>query len=460
MLDDQLAALLALAFLPAAATLLLVGFRRPLHVLLPCFAAVVPYGSALAPPGLPPRYASASSLLGYALIAALAWKFVSGRWQVGHLPLAVPVWLLFVAVAGATTFWSLEPQDSAVSFVTMAGIVVLYLLVKLSPVDRDCLVRTERAVLLGGVAGGCYALYQLVFGALPEDLAGTPRFGEELTDPNHLASALTLPVALAAWRVVTAGTRNRRVAYVATVAVLLLAIVLTGSRGGTVAAVLAIAVTVALSPRRATAMVSTGLAVAVLAVPLMLSPSLTPDRLTDTDPTSRTRIWLVGLHSCPDHCLMGSGWSTFGDAYAAELHDVPSADVSGRGQLYLEAHNIWILALVETGVLGFMLMTFGLSLSLREAIRLPAAMRGPPLAAVTALLVTAMLLSNLEFKYFWMVLVYISLVSGQTPQGPTPRGHPRQVTRGRLPGVVAPLVATQRRGPYAPWTERPSVEAE
>jgi hypothetical protein len=67
--------------------------------------------------------------------------------------------------------------------------------------------------------------------------------------------------------------------------------------------------------------------------------------------------------------------------------------------------------MVETGFVGAGLMTLGLLLSAKEALSLPRAVRGPPLAALAALLVTAMLLSNMEFKYFWMVLIYVTLVS-------------------------------------------------
>lgn len=404
-------ALLALVMLPAVAALGIAGFRRPLHVLLPLYAAFVPYGSAIAVPGLNPRYTSVSSLLGYALIAALASKLVTRGWELPRIPLELPVWLLFLGVTGATVFWSLEPRDTTTDFVSFVGVVVMYLLIRLSPVDRSCVRRTEAGILVGGIAGATYALLQLVTGTLPRSEVDGIRFGENLTDPNHLAAALALPLILAAARLATSRGTTRALFMVA-VLMLLLAIVLTASRGGVLAAMLALLVLALTGQRRVVALATGALAVTLIILGLSLTPSAVSERLGSTDSNLRTDIWLVGLHACSDHCLTGSGWGTFSLAYAEKLPQVPNAEASGRGQMFLEPHNIWVLAVIELGVLGVVLMTAGLVLAARTALRLPASRRGPPMAALAALSVAAMLLTSLEFKYFWLVLIYVGLVAG------------------------------------------------
>jgi O-antigen ligase len=401
----------AVAVAPLVLAFLMAGFRRPLHLLLPAFAAFVPYGSSIAIPGLPSRYGSISSLLGIALIAALATKLVSGRWAPPAPPAAVPVWLLFLGVTGMTVFWSLAPSETIQYFVSLVGIVGLYIVLQLSPIDRECLRRTEAALVVGGLAATAYGIFQLATGTLPTDEAGTARFGEDLIDPNHTAAALTLPLAVVVGRLVSGPRRSTRVFSAVAVAMLMAAILLSASRGGVLAGIIVFLTVAAAGHRKAATLAVGAIAAIVLTATFALSTFTLDNRLTSGDPTGRSDIWRVGAHACASYCVIGSGWGTFGLVYAETLPHVPAAEVSGRGQEFYAPHNNWLQAMVETGFVGAGLMTLGLLLSAKEALSLPRAVRGPPLAALAALLVTAMLLSNMEFKYFWMVLIYVTLVS-------------------------------------------------
>ncbi len=72
-----------------------------------------------------------------------------------------------------------------------------------------------------------------------------------------------------------------------------------------------------------------------------------------------------------------------------------------------QPHNILLLAAVEAGVVGLVLVVLGLGTALLGALRLPRVMRGPPAAAMLGTLVSSIFLSNLEFKFFWAVLAYV-----------------------------------------------------
>jgi hypothetical protein len=76
------------------------------------------------------------------------------------------------------------------------------------------------------------------------------------------------------------------------------------------------------------------------------------------------------------------------------------------------------------GVLGLLLVVLGLSTALVGALRLPPAMRGPPVAALLGTVVSSFFLSNLEFKFFWAVLAYVAIcttvAAGQERREPTP----------------------------------------
>jgi O-antigen ligase len=127
-----------------------------------------------------------------------------------------------------------------------------------------------------------------------------------------------------------------------------------------------------------------------------------------TSSSGRTDIWRVGLTACDDYCLTGSGWGTFPTVYAETQASVPNAGVLvGEGNY--QPHNVWLLLGVELGVAGLLLFGLALAVTWREASRLTQAHRGPPLAVLAGMLLGLGFLSSIEFKFFWMVLIYVAL---------------------------------------------------
>jgi O-antigen ligase len=136
---------------------------------------------------------------------------------------------------------------------------------------------------------------------------------------------------------------------------------------------------------------------------------LTQREVETTSSSGRTDIWRVGLAACPKYCPVGSGWGTFPDVYAETQASVPDAAVLvGKGGSY-EPHNVWFLAAIELGVPGLLLLALVFVLTFVDAVRLPASLRGPPVAAFVATVFAALFLSNLEFKFFWMAIILVSL---------------------------------------------------
>jgi len=96
--------------------------------------------------------------------------------------------------------------------------------------------------------------------------------------------------------------------------------------------------------------------------------------------------------------------------YERTQSSVRTAKVLRRGTTY-EPHNIFLLLAVEAGVTGLVLLLVGLILTARQAWKLPAQLRAPPLAALAGLVTSGYFLSNFEFKYFWMTLIYVTVVN-------------------------------------------------
>ena len=407
--------LLALAVAPLALAAVVVLVRRPLTVALPAFAATLPFGGLLSVGSS--RFTTLSSLLGLVLVIGLLIHLAVGERAAGPMSPTVPLWLLFVGAAGATTLWSLDGSTTAVGFVLLGSLAAIYVLVSLSRIDGRTLRRTENGLLLGGAAVTCYGLAQLLLlGGFPAHVTGgavapAGRFGNDLLGPDNEAVALLLPMLLAAGRAVTHESRRARTGYLALAALMLLGIVMTGSRGGILAAVVS-GLTLALvsHPGRGRLLAYGALGLVAAGVVFLVHPLGIAERTVSTTSSSgRTDIWRVGLAACPQYCPLGAGWETFPVVYAQTQASVPDADVLvGKGGSY-QAHNVILLVAIELGLPGLLLLFAVLGATVADAVRLPVRLRGPPLAALLGTFTAAMFLSNLEFKFFWMALTMVAL---------------------------------------------------
>jgi O-antigen ligase len=404
-----MSALIGLAVLPAVVAFAIIGLRAPMHVLLPAYAGFVYFSSLITVPvGLPYRFDSVSSLLGLALTVALALRLALAGRTHHRLPASVGVWLLLLAVAVVTAVWSVSPEDSFTGLFILASLVVLFVVVALSPVDRRAVRLTETGLLIGGLVASAYGVGQALTGTLPASEEAGPRFGRDLLGANHTAAALILALVVALSRAAAAPTVRARVLTGAGVLLLLLGILLTGSRGGLIGAGVAVLV-LALCGRQRRFYLGFGLLVVTAAVGVvLLQPAGVGERATREGDSGRLDIWKVGAAACQQYCLYGSGWGTFPIVYRETQASVPDAQVLLRHASF-EPHNVWILVGVEAGVTGLVLLLAGMTLAVVEALRLPAAVRGPPLAALAGIFTTGIFLSNFEFKYFWMALIYVTI---------------------------------------------------
>jgi hypothetical protein len=393
---------------PLALLVGVLGLRRPLAVLLPVYAAVVPFGSALGPPsGLPASYTSLSSVLGFALIGALLLGLAKPTARV-HLAGAPAAWLLLLGVVCATSLWTIAPDQTVPGIVALTATIGLYFLLSLSDADWRDVRALERGLVAGGLLASSYGLGQALTGNLPLREEGTPRFGDDLIGANHMAAALMLPLAITVWRAAHDKEKVGRRAHAGMSALLLIGVLLTQSRGGLLALAGVLVCVVVLTPQRGRLLGYAAVIVVVTGSGLLTTPAGIGERQTNAGSSGRSDIWRVGYAACAQYCASGSGWNTFGTVYAQNQTATSSAGV--RRLTAYEAHNVVFLIAVEAGLVALLLFLLAMALTVKAALRLPPGLRGPPVAALAALAVTGMFLSSFEFKYFWLVLMYVALV--------------------------------------------------
>jgi len=406
--------LAVLAALPLLVIALIVGLRAPVRVLLASYALILPIGSSITLPiGVPPPFNTVTTVAGLVVLVGMLGHLMIGRRSARQVLPAVPAWMLFTALAGMSIAWSVDPTQTAKSFLVLVSLLVFYVVAMLMPVEPRDVSRFEEAVIAGGALAGVYGIMLLGTSGLQLTQRDIPRFATaggvgEGTDPNITAATLILPLALALSRALHAKTLGGRLAFGGASGIIGAGIVLTGSRGGMLAALVTLFVVGLTSERRKTAAIVSVAAALVAGITLASAPETLRTRVFQSWSSGRTDIWRTGLAACETYCWSGAGWGTFPTIYQNTLHTDPNT--KGLDRPFV-AHNIYISAALEIGVIGLVLMLFSVGLVARDLIRLPRAVRGPPIAALAGLMVASMFLTTVTFKYFWLVMIYAGLVT-------------------------------------------------
>jgi O-antigen ligase len=423
-----------------------VGVSRP-TLIIPIYAALVPIGGVFGiPVPLPPPFNSLSSLLGGILIlTTILHVLLYGRGRIPSLPVAV--WFVFLSWCAMTAFWAQQPAAAVEELKLAVPFILLMAVVGVLPSGGKDFGVVRVAIVAGGVVIGAYALVLLMSGSALPIHGTTERFSiasaPDQTDPNQLAAALILPLILSldlilwghgprlrprTWKVVGAGGAL----------LISIALIMTGSRGGVIAALTAFVFILIFvwrwhpQARRSVIRLITGVIVTVALlgfasfVAISLSPqgrwasvaSIDPVRRlirTEAGSSGRSDIWTTGAVACRQFCASGAGIGNFQIVYT-ELFAMSGAERNVG--LDRPGHNLYIQVAVETGFVGLALLGLAFAsewMALRSTGDLAPALA----AALVALLVVDAFESFIWFKYFWLLFIVIRLAECPSlPQGP------------------------------------------
>lgn len=292
---------------------------------------------------------------------------VGASWRSGIIVLAA----LLVALYAASMIVASDPELAAFEVAFMAELLLLLVYIAMTTVSREDVLFIVRVLLVGLVIQSALMLAQVVgiVGNLDvlgikakAEYAGDPRVSGTLGSPNPAAAYLGLSMVLALVVLLTASQRKDRWLAVTGLALSLVPMISTQSRGGWIQLVVGIGILVVVGGRR---LPLKRLAVAtVLLMALMLPFSgAVIDRVYRDDKGSagaRMPMNRVALTMIEDNPVLGVGANN----YAVAL---PPYDARGvRGTVYYTVHNKFLLVAAETGAGGFLLYVAFLVAILRE----------------------------------------------------------------------------------------------
>lgn len=318
-----------------------------------------------------------------------------------------------VVWALASSLWAAD-QEVAIASALRLGQGVVLLFVVYSALREPKHLRW----VLGAYVGG--ALVAAAFALISLGSTGSDRLGGTNTNPNELAAAFLPAIMVCAFTFL--GERRPVLRWATSVggSMLLLALLMTGSRGGLVGlAVALVAAVIVAGPSRlkivAAALVIVGIGVVYYAT---YAPQDYVDRLeavSNDGGTGRSDLWEVALVIADDRPVTGVGAGNFPVVEAR--YAVGEVDIA-RIDLVLDktkvVHSIYLSLLSELGVVGlslFLCLVVGAFASIIQALR---RLRGSDwpfqllvrgfLVGVVAIM-TAYTFSTAEYeKQLWLLL--------------------------------------------------------
>jgi O-antigen ligase len=370
--------------------------------------------------------------LGLALLAMV----VSGRirrWRFFHvLALVFVIW----AGVGVLLFHVDELPSKFYTFVQL--FLVLWIIWELAP-SRQQQVNLLLAYVLGAYVASLDTLW-----IFAQEAGSSRRFAS--ADPNNLAMTLALGLPMAWYLGMTHYRAFIRWVCRAYLPLSLLAIALTGSRGGMITSIVALMVIPLAMPRLSPGKLSMAIALLVLSGALAVAyvPETTVERLATTGESvqslsfgGRLRLWKAGMHAFLDRPVLGYGTAAFRHAITPEL-----------GYLAQVAHNSYLSVAVEEGLIGLLLFLAMLFSVLLAVFRLPRLERRYALVLLAALCVAMLPLTWEDQKPVWFIMAALIGMAHAEVNGARMAPEYRAVRRPAA-AVAGSARVGGPRGPFA-----------
>ncbi len=402
---------MALTAALAAPFALYAALKRPLDFPFGLYVLLVPFDNLLHTGG----FGTLTKLLGIVAGGFLLLWIARRRRTAG---VGAPV--LFLAALGvwmlASTLWAIDQQAALEIMPTYAGLMLLYAALAMMPISLDGFRRLLLLVVGGGLCAAAYGVHAFrtdpTFAQESQVMMRlVVQVGQDRIDPNHFADALLFPIAIITMWALRTPRLVAKLACIAGLALLVVAILLSGSREGLTATLLIAAYYFWRSRYRLQLVVAAAGVVAV-AAGVQTSVFLRFASAVQTGGSGRTSIWAVALEAAKHRILQGYGIGNFTqtfDVFYLRVHQPYPYGWNGP------AHNLILHYLVELGIVGLVLMAgffYAQFRSLRDI--------GPSSefydyrlmmeAGLLAIVTVSMTIDLFTYKYAWLVFAMVALL--------------------------------------------------
>ncbi len=400
----------ALAALALAPIGVYVALQWPIESAFALYVFLVPFDNLL---GFG-SFGTMTKLLGMVAGAfLLLWLVRRDSVSLKSSPLRILI--LFALWMLASMLWSIDQKSSLEIIPTYLGLFVLYAVVTMIPISTTQFRMLLLVTLVGGLLAAAYGVHAFYGNpALTQERLDVRRLvitvGQSAIDPNQFANSLLFPFCIAGMWALRARRFIQLVACVAALVLLVVAVMLSGSREGFVGLVL-IAGYYALRSRYRfrLALACTCMAIAVSSIQTSMFVRLAT--AFQTGGSGRTSVWAVALEAAKHRPLQGYGIGAFQAAYDLFYLNTYQPYTNGWDS---PAHNIVAHYLVEMGIVGLALIAIFFWSQFRSlgVVKAGDELYDDRILMEAALLAIAFVSLNIDlfsYKYAWLVFFMVAL---------------------------------------------------
>jgi O-antigen ligase len=429
--------LIGLSLAPFA---IFLALKRPLIFPLGLYVMMVPFDALLG------TTTTVTRVVAVATAGALVLHMVTSR-RVLAPPKSWTAWALYVLLASLSALWTIDAAGTMLVLGMILQLFAFYSVLAIYPADRRDVRILGAIVVASGAFISAFGLFGYATGYRTQENRLSITSGGLVLDPNHIAASLLLPIAVAVGTLFETRDLRLRIGSAISTMVMITALFLTGSRGGLIALVVML-VYLAMRTRFRFQILAL---MSVAGLASLFQPTVW-DRFADkglTAGSGRVFIWNVGGAAFKDFWLTGAGIGAFPAAYNHELLKTYQPIFQGWSR---PAHNAFLSAAVEVGILGGVLLIYAWWRSWSDA-------RGNVVieAAIIGLAVASYFLDVLFFKYVWLTFGMAALVKNAA-EPHFLKGGTRQLKPNRRVTLAAPPRSFRRtRSLYGPQRTQPTI---
>jgi putative inorganic carbon (HCO3(-)) transporter len=414
------------AFLPVLALpvgLLLVS-RPDIGLLIIIF--LIPFEDFNALPGISASSLSVLKLASLAVFGGAIIHFFIFR-KLDRLVSAPQNWLIlfFLGAVVVSNFVAIDPATTLDKTFKLARVLALYFVAINVIRTRTDMSRVVWVMIVAGLICTLYGIYNYHFN--PDTLDINGRISGTMDHPNGYAAAMVARLPLALFLLPSERHPGRRALLAFAVITMLYGVLLSGSRGGMIALVLALVLFIIRQKHKLFYLL---LLLTVVLTFLIIAPPHIKERLglqpteyntTDYSQERRLTYQQFGLELFQQNPVAGIGLSGFSTAYARSEYRFMQTDEVKR-----VAHNMYLEIATGTGILGLIPFLALLAMALYSAFRAAQRAAGQDaflastangvLAGLAGFLVASFFLSEQYEKTLWLLIALTVVVDQLTLQ--------------------------------------------
>lgn len=270
-------------------------------------------------------------------------------------PKVVLVWGLFIFYGIISIGWAIKPELTWSRYQTAIGLFLLYLVVSSYKINKREYELLKILISIGGLIAAFMVIYLYLFSNVAYVMTerASVILGEKETDPNQLAFSLLIPFGLIYINIFDAHSYIRKIGLICATMIIVTAMVLSGSRGGSFGLLTMCLAYSFIYYRKAWRL---SLIVLIILLYFYTISHFVTEGLTgrfttiDTTATGRTGIWMIAGESLEKYWLTGAGLDNFPVAFKEY-----AGGYKERG-----SHNIYIGMLIELGIFGLLLLVLAI----------------------------------------------------------------------------------------------------